>query len=104
MAEMTTYSGYDHLIESIGAILKEARSKIATTVNTTLVQTYWNIGQYIVEYEQHGSERAEYGSNLLNRLSADLSHQYGKGFSRSNILYMRKFYICSQIVRQCLTF
>ena len=94
MDEVTTYSGYNQLIDSIGTILKEARSRIATAVNTTLVQTYWNIGRYIVEFEQNGSERAEYGSNLLNRLSADLSHQYGKGFSRSNILYMRKFYIC----------
>jgi len=94
MDEVTTDSGYNQLIESIGAILKEARSRIATAVNTTLVKTYWNIGRYIVEFEQNGSERAEYGSNLLGRLSADLSHQYGKGFSRSNILYMRKFYIC----------
>lgn len=94
MDEVTTYSGYNQLIDSIGTILKEARSRIATAVNTTLVQTYWNIGRYIVEFEQNGSERAEYGSNLLGRLSADLSHRYGKGFSRSNILYMRKFYIC----------
>ena len=94
MDEVTTYSGYNQLIDSIGTILKEARSRIATAVNTTLVQTYWDIGRYIVEFEQNGSERAEYGSNLLGRLSADLSHRYGKGFSRSNILYMRKFYIC----------
>ena len=93
MDEVTTYSGYDQLIESIGDILKEARSRIATAVNTTLVQTYWNIGRYIVEFEQNGSERAEYGSNLLNRLSADLSHQYGRGFSRSNIYNMRKLYL-----------
>lgn len=93
MDEVTTYSGYNQLIESIGAILKEARSRIATAVNTTLVQTYWNIGRYIVEFEQNGSERAEYGSNLLNRLSADLSHQYGRGFSRSNIYNMRKLYL-----------
>ena len=93
MDEVTTYSGYNQLIDSIGTILKEARSRIATAVNTTLVQTYWNIGRYIVEFEQNGSERAEYGSNLLNRLSADLSHQYGRGFSRSNIYNMRKLYL-----------
>ena len=94
MDELTTYSGYDSLVESIGTLLDSARAQIATSVNTVLVQTYWNIGKYIVEFEQGGALRAEYGSNLLNRLSSDLTHRYGKGFSRSNILYMRKFYIC----------
>jgi len=94
MDEMTTNSGYDSLIESIGTLLESARAQIATSVNTILVQTYWSIGKYIVGFEQGGALRAEYGSNLLNRLSSDLTHRYGKGFSRSNILYMRKFYIC----------
>ena len=93
MDEITTYSGYSELVESIGILLSSARARIASSVNTVLVQTYWNIGKYIVEFEQKGSERAEYGSNLLERLSADLTNRYGKGFSRSNILYMRKFYI-----------
>ena len=94
MDEITTYSGYESLVESIGTLLDSARAQIATSVNTVLVQTYWNVGKYIVEFEQGGAQRAEYGSNLLNRLSSDLTHRYGKGFSRSNILYMRKFYIC----------
>lgn len=94
MDEMTSYSGYSNLVESIGSLLTSARARIASSVNTVLVQTYWNIGKYIVEYEQKGAERAEYGSNLLERLSTDLTNRYGKGFSRSNILYMRKFYIC----------
>jgi predicted nuclease of restriction endonuclease-like (RecB) superfamily len=93
MDKVTAYSGYSELVESIGALLSSARARIASSVNTVLVQTYWNIGKYIVEYEQKGSERAEYGSNLLERLSADLTNRYGKGFSRSNILYMRKFYV-----------
>ena len=94
MDEITTYSGYESLVESIGTLLDSARAQIATSVNTVLIQTYWNIGKYIVEFEQGGALRAEYGSNLLNRLSSDLTHRHGKGFSRSNILYMRKFYIC----------
>ena len=94
MDEMTPYSGYDSLVKSIGTLLDAARSQIATSVNTILVKTYWNIGKYIVEFEQGGALSAEYGSNLLNRLSTDLTHLYGKGFSRSNILYMRKFYVC----------
>lgn len=93
MDEMTTYSGYDSLVESIGSLLESARGQIATSVNTILVQTYWNIGKYIVEFEQDGAQRAEYGSNLLNRLSKDLTLRYGKGFGHSNLIYIRKLYL-----------
>ena len=93
MDELTPYSGYDSLVKSIGTLLDAARSQIATSVNTILVKTYWNIGKYIVEFEQGGALRAEYGSNLLNRLSTDLTHLYGKGFSRSNVYNMRKLYL-----------
>lgn len=93
MDEMTTYSGYDSLVDSIGSLLESARTQIATSVNTILVQTYWNIGKYIVEFEQAGAQRAEYGSNLLNRLSKDLTVRYGKGFGHSNLIYIRKLYL-----------
>ncbi|WP_374755951.1 DUF1016 N-terminal domain-containing protein [Emticicia agri] len=73
--------------------LKNARQKAAQSINTILVQTYWFIGQYIVEFEQKGNEKAEYGSGLLDKLSQDLSTLYGKGFSRSNVFYMRKLYL-----------
>jgi predicted nuclease of restriction endonuclease-like (RecB) superfamily len=91
--DLPAYSGYDSLIEDIGELLHNARAKIATSVNTILVQTYWNIGKCIVEYEQNGAERATYGDNLLNRLSSDLSLRYGKGFGRSNVYNMRKLYL-----------
>ena len=84
---------YDQLLQSIGAALRHGRQQMATAINTTMVQSYWHIGQYIVEYEQQGRERAEYGSNLINRLSKDLTERYGQGFSKSNLLYIRKFYI-----------
>jgi predicted nuclease of restriction endonuclease-like (RecB) superfamily len=84
---------YQLLIEGIGHLLKAGREKAARQVNTVLVQTYWGIGRYIVEFEQRGNEKAEYGSQLFDRLSKDLTESYGKGFSRSNLLYMRKFYI-----------
>ena len=84
---------YQELVSDIGGLLANARQHIATSVNTILVETYWQIGRYIVEYEQKGAERAEYGSNLLNRLSNDLTLKYGKGFGKSNLLYMRKLYI-----------
>lgn len=84
---------YQELIESIGHALLEGRSRALYAVNMALVRTNWQIGRYIVEYEQKGNERAEYGAELLNNLSHDLTIAYGKGFSRSNIVYMRKFYL-----------
>jgi predicted nuclease of restriction endonuclease-like (RecB) superfamily len=89
---MTTnlYSG---LITNIGGILEQGRKQVITSVNTVLLRTYWQIGREIVEYEQKGKEKAEYGSKLLERLSKDLRFRYGKGFSRSNIIYMRLLFI-----------
>jgi hypothetical protein len=71
-------------------LLQQGRQQAVQSVNTILVQTYWHIGQHIVEFEQKGNERAEYGSQLFERLSKDLTQSYGKGFSRSNLFYMRK--------------
>lgn len=88
---------YHQLVENIGKLLRAGREKAAQEVNSILVQTYWEIGRYIVEFEQGGKEKAEYGSQLFNRLSRDLTQTYGKGFSRSNLLYMRKFYNFFQI-------
>ena len=84
---------YEQLVANIGDILADGRNKVVAAINTTLVQTYWTIGQHIVEYEQQGNERAEYGSNLLDRLVKDLKERYGVGFSRSNVHYMRKLYV-----------
>jgi predicted nuclease of restriction endonuclease-like (RecB) superfamily len=66
-------------------------------VNQYLVETYWKIGQYIVEFEQEGKQRAEYGKALIDNLSSDLTIRLGKGFSRSNLIYMRLFYLEFQI-------
>jgi predicted nuclease of restriction endonuclease-like (RecB) superfamily len=84
---------YQLLVDAIGSALNEARIKAVASVNTLLVQTNWEIGQYIVEFEQKGNDRAKYGDELMLRLSRDLTVKYGKGFSRSNLTYMRKFYI-----------
>lgn len=88
---------YGSLINEIGNVLSEARAKISRTINTTMLDAYWNIGRYIVEYEQKGQDRAEYGSNLLNRLSNDLTRLYGKGFGKSNLIYIRRLYLCFPI-------
>jgi predicted nuclease of restriction endonuclease-like (RecB) superfamily len=84
---------YQQLIDRIGECLAQGRQRAFEQVNTLLVETYWQIGQYIVEFEQKGNERAEYGSKLLTQLSRDLKTAYGKGFSRRNVLDMRRFYV-----------
>ena len=88
---------YSELVGAIGSLLEKARAKIAITANTTLVDTYWRTGRYIVEYEQHGADRAKYGSRLLSSLARDLTLAHGKGFNRNNLQYMRKLYRCFPI-------
>lgn len=90
---LTQNTNYNKLVSDIGTLLKNGRKQMAIAVNTSMVQTYWSIGKHIVEFEQKGNERAEYGSNLINRLSRDLTERYGKGFGKSNLLYIRKFYL-----------
>jgi len=84
---------YHQLIESIDQLLKQGRQQAAIAVNYHIVHTYWEIGRYIVEYEQQGKAKAEYGSGLLIQLSKDLSNRYGKGFSKSNIYNFRKLFL-----------
>lgn len=69
-----------------------------------MLNAYWEIGKYIIEYEQKGEIKAVYGSKLLLQMSKDLILRFGKGFSRSNLSYMRQFYVKYPIrERQCLT-
>lgn len=84
---------YGSLIDDIGAILVLGRQNTYRAVNSILVKTYWEIGKRIVDYEQKGKEKAEYGSALLDTLSKDLKLKFGKGFSRRNVLDMRRFYL-----------
>ena len=62
-------------------------------VNTQLIETYWQVGRHIVEFEQAGNLRAEYGKALISQLAADLRLRHGKGFNHSNLIYMRLFYL-----------
>ena len=80
------------LLQDIKAILERARAQVKQTVNSAMVQAYWKIGQLIVENEQQGNQRAEYGKAVLQDLSKQLSAEYGKGFEERNLRYMRKFY------------
>ena len=88
-----TPNNYQSLKEQIKTLLGEGRRKAIASVNTLLVRTYWHIGKHIVEFEQKGETKAEYGKELLTKLSKDLTLEYGKGFSRSNLTYMRKLYL-----------
>ncbi len=84
---------YKDLLKSIGATIETSRINAFRAINTELVKANWEIGRHIIEYEQHGNERAEYGSMLISNLSRDLKLQYGNGFSRRNVLDMRRFYL-----------
>jgi len=86
-------SDYETLKHHLKTLLSKGREKAYSLVNSVLVETYWNVGKYIVEFEQKGDVKAEYGKELLTRLAKDLTLEYGKGFSRSNLTYMRKFYL-----------
>jgi DUF1016 N-terminal domain len=79
--ETTTYID---LIAEITNLLEVARQQASRAINSVLVMTYWRIGQRIVEQEQHGADRADYGEHLLERLGRDLSVQFGRGFSAVN--------------------
>jgi predicted nuclease of restriction endonuclease-like (RecB) superfamily len=90
---LTNSNQYQQLKQAISQLLLQGRQQAVQQINNVLVQTYWQIGKHIVEFEQQGHKRAEYGSKLLNQLSKDLKEVHGKGFSRRNVLDMRRFYL-----------
>ena len=91
-----TVSSYEVLVSAIENLVQDARAGIKAAMNAIMLQTYWRTGEYIVEYEQNGADRAKYGTSLIRCLARDLTLRLGKGFSRSNLQYMRKFYLVSQ--------
>jgi len=80
------------LLQNISSLLDNARKKVAVAVNQTIVLTYYEIGRMIVEDEQNGGNRAEYGKAVLKDLSLHLTEKFGRGFSEDNLFNMRKFY------------
>lgn len=82
----------DSLFQSVKEIIRQSREKVFRIANSTLLLTYWQIGKLIVEDEQQGKERAEYGKQTLKNLSRKLSLEFGKGFDESNLRNMRSFY------------
>jgi predicted nuclease of restriction endonuclease-like (RecB) superfamily len=83
---------YQSLLSQISTTYTQGRLRATQAVNQELIRTYWEIGRYIVEYEQKGQSNSIYGQKLLERLSQDLRLRLGKGFSRTNLVYMRLFY------------
>lgn len=80
------------LLGHLGELIRQARQTVLRAVDTAQVQTCWQIGRHIVEFEQEGARRAAYGKQLLSTLAKDLTAQFGKGFDASNLRYMRLFY------------
>jgi len=82
-----------NLFQQVAVLLKNAQQQVLRTVNSTMVYTYFEIGRMIVEEEQNGKKRAEYGKQILKGLSEQLTKEFGKGFSVDNLQNMRKFYL-----------
>ncbi len=94
----TLSPSFEHFYNKLKTILEEARSNTYRAANSEMVQAYWNIGQMIVEEEQKGSNRSEYGKNLVATLSVKLTAEYGKGFHKTNLWNMIRFYRTFPIV------
>jgi len=85
--------GYDAILTDVVRLLETARRAAARTVNAVMTATYWEIGRRIVEYEQGGRRRAEYGAEILHRLARDLTGRFGRGFGVDHLELMRAFYL-----------
>ena len=91
----TTASDYPVLLGGVSDLLESARRASARAVNAVMTATYWEIGRRIVEFEQEGKPRAEYGEEVLKRLSEDLTTRFGRGYSRFNLVRFRQFYLAA---------
>ncbi len=83
----------DHLFKRIQEILENARYKVYRTANTEMLRAYWNVGRGIIVEEQKGQDRAKYGRGLIRDLSIRLTKEYGRGFTETNLKYMRQFFL-----------
>lgn len=92
-SDITTDDGYQSLLGKISEVYSIGQTRATQAVNAHITETYWQIGRDIVEFEQGGNIRAEYGKRLVATLARDLSLRHGKGFSRSNVMMMKAFYL-----------
>ncbi len=93
MAKPRLPTAYGEVHTGIVELLESARRAAARSVNALMTASYWEIGRRIVEFEQGGRGRAKYGAALIERLAEDLTHRFGRGFSRQNLQQMRAFYL-----------
>lgn len=91
-AKTTSVKSLNNLYDAIKQVIDQSRATAYRAANSLMVKANWEIGRYIFEEEQKGKERAVYGSYLINELSKKLTTDYGKGFDKSNLWYMRQFY------------
>lgn len=94
-----TLAGYDTILSGLVDLLEGAWRISARAVNAVMTASYWEVGRRIVEFEQGGKKRAEYGETLLERLSADLTAKFGRGFSRQNLHKYRQFFLSYPEIR-----
>ena len=94
MSEVIRYNEeFNELFDKAGRLIERARSAIGSMANMLTVYSSFQMGKYIVEQEQKGENRAKYGTQVLDTLSSFLTEKFGRGFSRTNIASMRKFYL-----------
>lgn len=104
VVQPTTSSDYT-LYSDVCTIIEHGRQQAYAAINQSMIETYWHIGRRIVEEEQNGEHRAEYGERIIENLSKQLTLRYGKGFSKRYLAYFRKFYLTIndiQILQTCL--
>jgi predicted nuclease of restriction endonuclease-like (RecB) superfamily len=91
---------YSAMLDHVVQLIDEARRASARTVNAVMTATYWLIGRHVVEFEQQGKARAEYGEELLKRMATDLAARYGKGYSLTNLKQFRQFYLAYPVLQK----
>ena len=94
---------YATMLNRVVSLIDDARRLSTRTINALMTATYWSIGRHIVEFQLRGRKRAEYGEELLERLAADLTSRFGRGFSRPNLQQMRQFYHAFPVQQICQT-
>jgi len=96
---------YQSVIDDVKGIISSGMESAYNATSRAMVLTYWNVGRRIVEQEQNGNQRAEYGAAMMDALAGELTKEYGKSYSKRNLQYFRKFYQCFpdiEIVNSCV--
>ena len=91
--DKTITTAFSQVVDDIKQIIDTGRNAAYAAVDATMIATYWNIGRRIVEEEQHGQERAQYGKELIKTLAKELTHEYGSGYSDRYLRAFRQFYL-----------